>query len=110
MTTVSPELMRSTGGWALLNQPHCVVSSVAGRRCIFLPSGTGTICRFGSAGPIGGTAWVGGVAGGGRRRRRGGGGGGGPGPAVVRPAGGEDNQPPPFLGTPPPLCRQIFGE
>src|SRR5215471_11364737 len=63
MTTVSPELMRSTGGWALLNQPHCVVSSVAGRRCTFLPSGTGTICRFGSAGPIGGTAWVGGAAG-----------------------------------------------
>jgi len=28
-----------------------------------LPSGTGTTCRFGSAGPIGGTAWVGGAAG-----------------------------------------------
>src|SRR6516164_7145587 len=52
MTTVSPELMRSTGGWALLNQPHCVVSSVAGRRCIFLPFGSGTVCKFGSAGPI----------------------------------------------------------
>jgi hypothetical protein len=56
MTTVSPELMRNTGGWALLNQPHWVVSSVAGRRCTFLPSGIGTIWRFGSAGPIGGTA------------------------------------------------------
>ena len=33
-TTVSPALMRRTGGWALSNQPHWVVSSVAGSRCI----------------------------------------------------------------------------
>src|SRR5262249_9410006 len=30
MTMVSPESTVSTGGWALLNQPHCVVSMVAG--------------------------------------------------------------------------------
>ena len=30
---VSPDLTRSTGAWALSNQPHCVVSSVAGSRC-----------------------------------------------------------------------------
>ena len=34
MTTVSPELTRSTGAWALSNQPHCVVAGVAGRRCV----------------------------------------------------------------------------
>src|SRR5262249_61919356 len=100
MTTVSPELMRSTGGWALLNQPHCVVSSVAGRRCIFLPSGTGTICRFGSAGPIGGTAWVGGVAG--ARRCRGPGGGGvmGPSPPDEHPTWGKTTKPAPLLVQP----------
>src|SRR5437899_1535356 len=32
---VSPELTFSTGGCALLNQPHCVVSIVAGRRWTF---------------------------------------------------------------------------
>src|SRR5262245_2334672 len=65
MTTVSPELTRSTGGCALSNQPHWVVSSVAGNRCTFLPFGSATVRRFGSGGPIGGTAWVGGAAGGG---------------------------------------------
>src|SRR5207237_837305 len=65
MTTVSPELTRNTGGWALSNQPHWVVSSVAGNRCTFLPLGSATVRRFGSGGPIGGTAWVGGAAGGG---------------------------------------------
>ncbi len=34
-TTVSPESTFSTGGCALSNQPHCVVSSVAGSRCVF---------------------------------------------------------------------------
>ena len=32
MTTVSPELIVSTGSWALSNQPHCVVSRVAGNK------------------------------------------------------------------------------
>src|SRR5215510_16523630 len=32
---VSPESTCSTGGCALLNQPHCVVSIVAGRRWVF---------------------------------------------------------------------------
>src|SRR6266404_494171 len=84
MTTVSPELMRNTGGWALSNQPHWVVSSVAGRRCTFLPSGTGTICSFGSAGPIGGTAWVGGADGGC---------GGEPSSTADHASGGKRNQP-----------------
>src|SRR5262249_58104874 len=101
MTTVSPELMRSTGGWALLNQPHCVVSSVAGRRCIFLPSGTGTICRFGSAGPIGGTAWVGGVAGARRCCARVAGAEVGPTPPAVTPGAAHVNQPPRLLVRPP---------
>src|SRR6266702_6541595 len=43
--------MRRTGGWALSNQPHCVVSSVAGKRCSFLPPGRLTMRRFGSGGP-----------------------------------------------------------
>src|SRR5262249_4813956 len=63
MTTVSPELTRNTGGWALSNQPHWVVSSVAGKRCTFFPFGSATVRRFGSGGPIGGTASVGGAAG-----------------------------------------------
>src|SRR6266853_6868484 len=50
-TTVSPEFTRSTGGWALSNQPHWVVSSVAGNRCIFLPFGKFTTRSFESAGP-----------------------------------------------------------
>src|SRR5262249_5117114 len=56
MTTVSPELTRSTGGCALSNQPHWVVSNVAGKRCTFLPLGNETVRRLGSGGPIGGTA------------------------------------------------------
>src|SRR5215472_10123602 len=63
MTTVSPELTRSTGGCALSNQPHWVVSSVAGSRCTFLPLGNATVCSLGSGGPICGTAWVGDAAG-----------------------------------------------
>ena len=51
MTTVSPDLIRSTGSCALLNQPHCVVSSVAGSRCMVLPPGSGIARSFGSAGP-----------------------------------------------------------
>src|SRR5437660_5513976 len=31
---VSPESTCSTGGWALLNQPHWVVSMVAGSTCV----------------------------------------------------------------------------
>src|SRR5262249_8356645 len=50
-TIVSPELMRSTGGWALSNQPHCVVSSVAGSMCIRLPLGSLTTRSAGSGGP-----------------------------------------------------------
>src|SRR6266850_4868492 len=57
-TTVSPELTRSTGSWALSNQPHWVVSSVAGRRCIFLPFGSGSARSLGSAGPALGSAMV----------------------------------------------------
>src|SRR5213079_918249 len=57
-TTVSPELIRSTGSWALSNQPHWVVSSVAGRRCIFLPLGRSSARSFGSAGPALGNAIV----------------------------------------------------
>src|SRR5216110_362086 len=34
-TTVSPDSIFNTGGWALSNQPHCVVSSVAGRGWTF---------------------------------------------------------------------------
>src|SRR3954463_876646 len=49
--TVSPEWTRSTGGWALSNQPHCVVSSVAGNRCSFLPFGKAATRRLESAGP-----------------------------------------------------------
>ena len=47
---VSPDLTRSTGACALSNQPHWVVSSVAGSRCIFLPFGRPTARSFGSAG------------------------------------------------------------
>src|SRR5262245_20867325 len=38
--------MRRTGGCALLNQPHCVVSRVAGRRCSLplAPLATATAC------------------------------------------------------------------
>src|ERR1700731_5358901 len=73
-TTVSPEFTRSTGGWALSNQPHWVVSSVAGSRCIFLPFGKFTTRSRGSAGPapgepgggvVGGSGDLGGAAGGG---------------------------------------------
>src|SRR5205809_5767197 len=75
-TIVSPESTCSTGGWALLNQPHCVVSIVAGRRCT-LPASrfAGTTRRFswsgveaGAKGTGSGAAWVagaGGTAGGG---------------------------------------------
>src|SRR3954452_4909568 len=48
---VSPDLTRSTGGWALSNQPHCVVSSVAGSRCNFLPSGVFAMRSLRSAAP-----------------------------------------------------------
>jgi hypothetical protein len=50
---VSPELMRSTGGWALSNQPHCVVAGVAGRRCVvgFLPTLPDAIMPSGLSGP-----------------------------------------------------------
>ena len=34
ITTVSPDLIVRTGGCALLNQPHWVVSKVAGNRCV----------------------------------------------------------------------------
>src|SRR5262245_52797635 len=71
-TIVSPEFTRSTGGCALSNQPHCVVSSVAGRRCIFLPFGIGRARSAGSAGPVLGSAT--GVAGGGVDWAAGGGG------------------------------------
>src|SRR6267142_1194335 len=57
-TTVSPELTRSTGSWALSNQPHWVVSSVAGKRCTFLPFGRPTTRSFGSAGPTAGKPGV----------------------------------------------------
>src|SRR3954463_13181412 len=50
-TTVSPELTRSTGGWALSNQPHWVVSSVAGSTWIFLPFGSVSARNLLSAGP-----------------------------------------------------------
>src|SRR3954463_7562665 len=50
-TTVSPEFTRSTGAWALSNQPHWVVSSVAGSRYLFLPLGRLVIRSCGSAGP-----------------------------------------------------------
>jgi hypothetical protein len=50
-TTVSPELTRSTGAWALSNQPHWVVSSVAGSRCSFLPFGRFMARSLESAGP-----------------------------------------------------------
>src|ERR1700738_1802868 len=49
-TTVSPEFTRSTGGWALSNQPHWGGSSVAGRRGIFLPFGKFTTRSGGWAG------------------------------------------------------------
>src|SRR5258707_15466753 len=101
MTTVSPELMRNTGGWALLNQPHWVVSSVAGRRCTFFPSGTGTICSFGSAGPIGGTAWVGGAAGAGCCCARMAVAGGGQAPTPLPARGGQPNKPHPLTASPP---------
>ena len=48
---VSPEFTRSTGGWALSNQPHWVVSSVAGNKCIVLPFGKFTTRSRESAGP-----------------------------------------------------------
>src|ERR1700716_2211559 len=64
-TTVSPEFTRSTGGWALSNQPHWVVSSVAGSRCIFLPFGKFTTRSWGSAGPTPGEPGGGVGAGGG---------------------------------------------
>src|SRR3954470_12296800 len=57
-TTVSPELIVSTGGWALSNQPHWVVSSVAGSRCTFLPFGRPTTRSFASAGPTAGKPGV----------------------------------------------------
>ena len=44
-------MMHSTGGWALSNQPHWVVSSVAGSRCTFLPFGNPTTRSLESAGP-----------------------------------------------------------
>src|SRR5687767_12477877 len=50
-TTVSPDLICSTGSCALSNQPHCVVSSVAGNRCMVLPPGSGIERSLGSAGP-----------------------------------------------------------
>src|SRR5262245_57705480 len=54
ITTVSPESMRSTGGCALLNQPHCVVSSVAGSRCTLplVPLATATDCACALCGTI----------------------------------------------------------
>src|ERR1043166_633908 len=68
---VSPEFTCSTGGWALLNQPHWVVSIVAGSRCV-LPGSrlAGTVrrasCSGVEAGAIGaGAGWAaGGCAGG----------------------------------------------
>src|ERR1043166_2190709 len=68
---VSPEFTRSTGGWALLNQPHWVVSMVAGSRCV-LPGSrlAGTVrsasCSGVEAGAIGAGAGcaAGGCAGG----------------------------------------------
>src|SRR5262245_38217284 len=48
---MAPDFTRSTGGWALSNQPHCVLSSVAGRTCAFLPWGSVTTRSAGSAGP-----------------------------------------------------------
>src|SRR3954469_3874197 len=54
MAMVSPELTRSTGAWALSNQPHWVVSSVAGSRCTFLPFGKPSTRSVGSAGPTAG--------------------------------------------------------
>src|SRR3989440_1456782 len=50
-TIVSPEFTRSTGGWALSNQPHWVVSRVAGSRYTFLPFGRPVMRSLGSAGP-----------------------------------------------------------
>src|SRR5258706_880234 len=46
MTTLSPGLMVSTGFCALSYQPNCVVSMVAGSRCIFpgAPVATATVC------------------------------------------------------------------
>src|SRR5437660_2625175 len=68
---VSPESTCSTGGWALLNQPHWVVSIVAGRMCV-LPGRrlAGTVrsasCAGVEAGAIGAGAGcaAGGCAGG----------------------------------------------
>src|SRR3954467_8231669 len=57
-TTVSPELTRSTGGWALSNQPHWVVSRVAGSRCTFLPFGRFVMRSLGSAAPTPGEPGV----------------------------------------------------
>src|SRR5262249_56450591 len=75
---VSPEWTRSTGGCELSNQPHCVVSSVAGSTCIFLPVGVSRTRSFGSAAPAAGGAGggVGGGRGGPRAGRAGGAGGG----------------------------------
>src|SRR5262249_44102592 len=63
MTTVSPELTRSTGGCALSNEAYGVVPNVAGSRGTFFPLGSETVRRLGSGGPIGGTARVGAGAG-----------------------------------------------
>jgi hypothetical protein len=52
-TTVSPESMTSRGSSALSNQPHCVVSNVAGRMCTrpgYFDAGTTiSFCASGSA-------------------------------------------------------------
>ena len=50
MTTVSPELMVSTGFCALSYQPSCVFSIVAGSRCTFpgVPVATATVCASAS--------------------------------------------------------------
>src|SRR6185503_15507833 len=55
-TIVSPESTCSTGGCALLNQPHCVVSSVAGSTCTFPPKRlAGTVRSFSCSGVDAGT-------------------------------------------------------
>src|ERR1700760_3746629 len=73
---VSPDCTRSTGGCALSNQPHWVVSSVAGSRCTFLPFGSPVTRSFESAGPSAGYPGVVMVAGGGDCGAGGAGGGG----------------------------------
>src|SRR3954463_13604186 len=67
-TTVSLELTRSTGGWALSNQPHWVVSRVAGSKGTLLSFGRVVVGGFGGGGPAPGVA--GGVDRCGRRKLR----------------------------------------